>query len=129
MIVGKKKKPEESKKEEKPMFTNPLSQIFSPGSDASPITPIDAQKIINEWLSKDHIHMKTNLTQNQVNSICILASLGKQFKIKPLNDLIYNFITYMISKDEGSAKQLVNILSSRGLIDAKDFDLVSKFSK
>jgi hypothetical protein len=113
----------------KPMFSNPISQIFSPGNDATPVIPIDAQKIINEWLSKAHINMKTNLSQNQVNSICILASLGKQFKIKPLNDLIKNFLMFMISKDNESAKQLVNILSSRGLIDGKDFDLISKYSK
>lgn len=126
-ILRKKEEKEEQK--DAPMFTNPISQIFSPGNDASPVTQIDAQKLINEWLSKQHINMKTNLTQNQVNSICILASLGKQFKIKPLNDLIHNFLMFMISKDNKSAEQLVQILANRGLIDKSDFDLVSKFSK
>jgi hypothetical protein len=124
-----KKKNQNEEKESKPVFTNPISQIFSPGNDASPVTQIDAQKLINEWLSKQHINMKTNLSQNQVNSICILASLGKQFKIKPLNDLIHNYLMFMISKDNKSAEQLVQILANRGLLDKADFDLVSKFSK
>jgi uncharacterized membrane protein len=42
----------------------PLLLIAGIGIDV-----LDAQKIINEWLSKAHINMKTNLSQNQVNSI------------------------------------------------------------
>jgi len=111
-------------------FTNPITQIFSPmGGGASQTQITDGEKLINAWLNKDLVHMKTNLSQNQINSICILQSLAVQFKIRPLKDLIENFITYMISKDQGSATQLVNILQSRGLLDNSSLETIQKFSK
>jgi hypothetical protein len=112
-------------------FTNPVAQIFGMGGGAigQDRNLIDGQKLINEWLSKKHLFMKTNLNQNQINSITILYGLAKQFRIKPLLDLLNGFIMFMISKDSQSASQLVNILQSRGLIDSKDMDAISKFSK
>lgn len=125
----------EKKEEAKPQgnsFTNPVAQIFGMGGSGAlgqDRNLIDGQKLINEWLSKKHLFMKTNLNQNQINSITILYGLAKQFRIKPLLDLLNGFIMFMISKDSQSATQLVNILQSRGLIDGKDLDAITKFSK
>jgi tRNA(Phe) wybutosine-synthesizing methylase Tyw3 len=113
-------------------FTNPVAQIFGMGGGGALTqdrTLIDGQKLINEWLSKKHLFMKTNLNQNQINSIAILYGLGKQFRIKPLLDLLNGFIMFMISKDSQSATQLVNILQSRGFIDSNELDAITKFSK
>lgn len=127
-LLKRKEKAEESQKQN--TFSNPIMQILG-GSGASnnDRNLIDGQKLINEWLSKKHLYMKTNLNQNQINSIAILYSLAKQFRIKPLLDLINGFIMFMISKESASATQLVNILQSRGLIDDKGIDAITKFSK
>jgi len=132
MGILHRKQKEEPKQPQGNSFTNPVAQIFGMGSGSALSQErniIDAQKLINEWLSKKHLFMKTNLNQNQINSITILYGLAKQFRIKPLLDLLNGFIMFMISKDSDSAKQLVNILQSRGFIDGKEFDAISKFSK
>jgi len=132
-IVINRKQKTESKQENKPEqntgFTNPLTQLFAGGGANNTQNLIDAQKIISTWLSKKHLNMKTNLNQNQINSICILMTMSKQFKIKPLNELIMNFIMYMISKESQSATQLVDILQSKGLLDSNDLNSISKFTK
>jgi len=129
MVLGFGKKQKEEQGNNKQLsFTNPLTNLFSMNStDNRTIT--DSEKLIETWLSKKHLFMKTNLSQNQINQICILMSLAKQFKIKPLKDLIFNFLMLMISKESASANQLVNILQSRGLLEQNDVDLLSKFSK
>lgn len=126
-MFGQKPKQQEAQNN-KPGFTNPLGNLIAMNSSDNR-NMIDTQKVIQEWLSKKHLFMKTNLSQNQINQICILMSLAKQFKIKPLNDLIFNFLMLMISKESASANQLVSILQSRGLLDQSETDLLSKFSK
>lgn len=127
-LLKRKEKAEENQKQN--TFSNPIMQILGgSGGGNNDRNLIDGQKLINEWLSKKHLYMKTNLNQNQINSIAILYSLAKQFKIKPLLDLINGFIMFMISKESASATQLVNILQSRGLIDDKGIDAITKFSK
>lgn len=127
-LLRRKEKAEENQKQN--TFSNPIMQILGgSGGGNNDRNLIDGQKLINEWLSKKHLYMKTNLNQNQINSIAILYSLAKQFKIKPLLDLINGFIMFMISKESASATQLVNILQSRGLIDDKGIDAITKFSK
>jgi hypothetical protein len=110
-------------------FTNPISQIFAGSGVNNTQQLIEAQKLTREWLSPKHLNMKTNLNQNQINSICILMTMAKQFKIKPLHDLVMNFIMYMISKESESAKQLVDILQSKGLLDSSELSNLSKFTK
>lgn len=127
MSMLKSKKQEQTTKQ--PDNTNPVSQLFNLGSTNEQQTLIEAQKLTREWLSKKHLNMKTNLNQNQINSICILMTMAKQFNIKPLKDLIFNFIMYMISKESQSAKQLVDILQSKGLLDSSQSDILSKFTK
>jgi hypothetical protein len=127
-LLKRKEKAEENQKQN--TFSNPIMQILGgSGGGNNDRNLIDGQKLINEWLSKKHLYMKTNLNQNQINSIAILYSLAKQFHIKPLLDLINGFIMFMISKESASATQLVNILQSRGLIDDKGIDAITKFSK
>lgn len=127
-LLKRKEKAEENQKQN--TFSNPIMQILGGrGGGNNDRNLIDGQKLINEWLSKKHLYMKTNLNQNQINSIAILYSLAKQFHIKPLLDLINGFIMFMISKESASATQLVNILQSRGLIDDKGIDAITKFSK
>jgi hypothetical protein len=124
-----RKKPKENETQNnKPEFTNPLGNLISMNSSDNR-NMIDGQRMIQEWLSAKHITRKTNLSQNQINQICILMSLAKQFKIHPLKDLIMNFLTLMISKESASANQLVAILQSRGLMEKSDLDLIGKFSK
>lgn len=119
----------ESKKEEtNTSFTNPLQQIFA-SNDTNQRTLIDAEKIIESWLSKKHLRMKTSLSQNQINSIASLETMAKQFHLTPLRNLIFNFIMYMISKESESATQLVNILQSKGLLDSNELATLSKFTK
>jgi cell division inhibitor SulA len=128
--IIKIKKSEKNTKDESNMdFTNPISQLFNTGNANQQQSIIDAQKLTREWLSKKHLNMKTNLNQNQINSICILMTMAKQFKIMPLKNLILNFIMYMISKESQSAKQLVDILQSRGLLDTSEAEIFSKFTK
>lgn len=131
MIINKKENNVKVKANDKPNegFTNPITQLFASSGANNTQNLIDAQKIIGTWLSKKHLNMKTNLNQNQINSICILMTMAHQFKIKPLKDLILNFIMYMISKESQSAQQLVNILQSKGLLDSNELDALSKFTK
>jgi len=110
-------------------FTNPISNLIMPSGGSSGTVITDSEKLISTWLSEDLLPMKTNLDQNQINSICILKSLATQFKIKPLNDLIFNYIMFMISKGSQSANQLVDILQGRGLMDKDEMNLISRFSK
>lgn len=128
MILNKNEKQIPDKK---PMMdsTNPITQLFNTGNANQQQTLIEAQKLTREWLSKKHLNMKTNLNQNQINSICILMTMAKQFNIKPLKELIFNFIMYMISKESQSAKQLVDILQSKGLLDSGEMGVLSKFTK
>jgi hypothetical protein len=121
-------KPKQETPSSKPVFTNPLGNLIAMNSQDNR-NMIDTERVIQEWLSKKHLFMKTNLNQNQINQICILMSLAKQFKIKPLSDLIFNFLMLMISKDSASATQLVNILQARGLLDTTQTDMLTKFSK
>lgn len=121
-------KKEKQEQKEQPSFSNPLEMIFS-GQQTNQRQITDSEKFLETWLSKKHIPTKTCLTQDQVNGVTILASLAAQFKIRPLKHLLMNFLMYMISKDSQSAKQLVSIFQSKGLIDQRDIDLVSKFSK
>jgi len=127
MILGKKNK-EEDKNKPQATFTNPLNGLISVSSTDNRDFD-NTNMLIGEWLHRKHLLMKTNLNQNQINQICILLSLANQFKIKPLKDLIMNFLMLMISKDSASATQLVNILQSRGLLEKEDMDYISKFSK
>jgi len=127
MVFKKKKKKEEKKGSQDPEFKNPIKQVFSPGVDLNPIT--DSERLINAWLDKEKIHMKTSLSQNQVNSISILMSLADQWKVEPLEHLLLQFITYSISKDSNSAKQLVDILQNKGIIGSQDIDAINKFSR
>jgi len=127
MVFKKKKKKEEKKVSQDPEFKNPIKQVFSPGVDLNPIT--DSERLINAWLDKEKIHMKTSLSQNQVNSISILMSLADQWKVEPLEHLLLQFITYSISKDSNSAKQLVDILQNKGIIGSQDIDAINKFSR
>ena len=127
MVFRKKKKKEEKKVSQDPEFKNPIKQVFSPGVDLNPIT--DSERLINAWLDKEKIHMKTSLSQNQVNSISILMSLADQWKVEPLEHLLLQFITYSISKDSNSAKQLVDILQNKGIIGSQDIDAINKFSR
>jgi len=126
-LLKKKQKPIKETKKESPGFTNPIQAIFTPQQGQNPIT--DSERLINAWLDEKKLHMKTTLTQNQVNSVTILYSLAVQFNIVPLKDLLDNFIKFMISKDSASAKQLVSILESRGLMDQSDVQAISKFAK
>jgi hypothetical protein len=127
--LGKDKKQDTPKaKAMEATFTNPLEMIFSGGNHQQrQIT--DSEKFLETWLSRKHLPMKTCLTQDQVNGITILASLAAQFKIKPLKNLLMNFIMYMISKDAQSANQLVSIFQAKGLIDEKEMDMISKFAR
>jgi len=122
-------KSKDKNQEKKESFTNPIAQLFNTGNANNQQSLIEAQKLTREWLSKKHLNMKTNLNQNQINSICILMTMAKQFKIKPLKELLLNFIMYMISKDSQSAKQLVDILQSKGLLDTNDMSALSKFTR
>lgn len=129
MSIFSSKKKESNEKDKGPSFTNPLSQIFSPNIGGNTNIVNDSEKMIKEWLSPENVKMKTNLSQNQINCICVLQSLADQFEIQPLKDLIFNFISYMISKNADSAKQLVNILQNKGLISDDQVALLEKFSK
>jgi hypothetical protein len=73
----------------------------------------DVAKIIKEWLSKNHIHLKTELNQNQIYAVTVLMTLAKQYNIKPLKKLVNNFLMYMLSKGRKSSSELVDILKSR----------------
>lgn len=126
-MVFRKKKEKEKIQEEGSEFKDPIKSVFSPGEGLNPIT--DSEKLINAWLDSEKIHMKTSLSQNQVNSISILMSLSKQWEVEPLKNLLINFLTYSISKDSNSAKQLVDILQSRGILNPKDVDAINKFSR
>jgi hypothetical protein len=110
-------------------YTNPINQLFAGGGSNNTQQLIDAQKIITTWLSKKHLNMKTNLDQNQINSICTLMTMAHQFKIKYLHELITNFLMYMISKGSQSAEQLVNILQSKGLLDSSEIKNMGQFIK
>lgn len=130
MVFGKKQKKLKNQiKEQNSELTNPIQTIFSPQFQGATNPITDSERLINAWLNKKHLNMKTTLSQNQINSICILMSLARQFKISPLKNLLNNFIMYMISKESESAKQLVSILESRGTMDQSDIDAISKFSK
>ena len=127
LIFNRKK--EEGVKPTVPNMQNPLSLIFGGGGQGGQSHVTDSEKLIRAWLDKNLIHMKTNLSQNQINSITILMSLANQFHIQPLKDLLINHLTYMISKDSASAKQLVNILQNRGMLDEKDMEVLGRFAR
>lgn len=127
IVFKRKKKKKEDEKVKEPEFKNPIKSVASPGLDLNPIT--DSERLINAWLDREKIHMKTSLSQNQVNSISILMSLADQWKVEPLKHLLLEFITYSISKDSNSAKQLVDILQNRGILNSQDVDAINKFSR
>lgn len=126
--IGKNKKTETPKAKTDGNFTDPLQLIFQGGrTNQRQIT--DSEKFLESWLSRRHIPTKTCLTQDQVNGVTILASLAAQYKIKPLKNLLMNFLMYMISKDAQSANQLVSIFQAKGLIDSQELDAITKFAK
>lgn len=88
--------------------TNILEQVLKPGSPDD--TDIHKDKMVKEWLSKDNIETKTELNQQQIYAITTLETLANDYKIQKLKDFIFNFKKNMLSKNRGSAKELVQIL-------------------
>lgn len=70
-------------------------------------------EIINEWLNKKHVHAKTRLTKNQIVALTILKTLSDKYNIQCIKELIDNFVTYKLSEDGKSSKELVDILKHR----------------
>lgn len=109
---------------------NILDKILLKNKDESEdkLNEEDVAKIINEWLSKKHIHLKTELNQNQIYAVTVLMTLAKQYNIKPLKKLVNNFLMYMLSKSRKSSSELVDILKHR-VSDDEDSGLgyLSKF--
>ena len=87
---------------------NILEQVFkNPNSDD---TDVHKDKMVKEWLSKDNIETKTELNQQQIYAVTTLETLANDYNIKKLKDFIFNFKKNMLSKNRGSAKELVQIL-------------------
>lgn len=106
---------------------NPID-VFVDENTSDELGKEDFSKIIDKWLSKKYVHLKTELNQNQIYAVTILISLAKQYNIKPLKQLINNFLTYMLSKGRKSASELVDILKGE-LSDGDETALknISKF--
>lgn len=77
-------------------------------------------EIIKAWLDKKFIHRKTRLTINQIIALTTLKSLADKYKIKCIQTLIDNFVSYKLSEGGKSSEELVEILRSREQVDEND---------
>lgn len=73
----------------------------------------DIKAIIETWLDKRFVHAKTRLTPNQVIALTILKTLATKYNIKCIDELLENYVTYKLSENGQSSKELVDILKSR----------------
>ena len=109
-------------KEEK----NILEKIFfESNNQESP--SYDRDKLTKEWLAQKYIKTKTEYNQSQIYAITTLETLANQFFIKPLKELINNFRMNQLSKNRGTAKELVNIFKNNEPSDDSNMRRWSKF--
>ena len=69
--------------------------------------------IIEKWLDKKFVKLKTRLTPRQVNAISILQSLADTYQIKTLDRFLMEFRTSKLSENSKSSEELENILKAR----------------
>lgn len=91
---------------------NVLEKIFFENNNQDTSNTYDRDKLTREWLAQKYIKTKTEYNQSQIYAITTLETLANQFFIKPLKQLINNFRMNQLSKNRGTAKELVNIFKN-----------------
>lgn len=102
-------KQENEKEREKISNENILEKIFFKQNS---VQESDRDKLTREWLSKKYDKRKTEFNQSQIYAVTTLESLANQWFIKPLKWLLNNFRINQLSKNRGTAKELVNIFKN-----------------
>lgn len=120
-MVEKNNKGEKFKEEK-----NILEKIFFENKNEESQS-YDRDKLTREWLAQKYIKTKTEYNQSQIYAITTLETLANQFFIKPLKELINNFRMNQLSKNRGTAKELVNIFKNNEQSDDTNIRRWSKF--
>ena len=76
-------------------------------------TAEDISKIVDVWLDPKHIDRKTRLNKRQVKAVTIFKGISIRWKIITLQDFLIWYLTYKLSEDGQSSKELENILKAR----------------
>lgn len=106
---------------------NILEKIFFENKNEDTSNTYDRDKLTREWLAQKYIKTKTEYNQSQIYAITTLETLANQFFIKPLKQLINNFRMNQLSKNRGTAKELVNIFKNNEPSDDSNMKRYMKF--
>ena len=104
-----------------------IQKIFFESKNQGEENTYDRDKLTREWLAKKYIKTKTEYNQSQIYAITTLETLANQFFIKPLKELINNFRMNQLSKNRGTAKELVNIFKNNEPSDDGNMKRYMKF--
>ena len=91
-------------------------------------TAEDISLIIKEWLDEKHVKRKTRLNKRQVRAVTTFQGLAIEWDIIVIENFLIWFLSYKLSEDGQSSKELENILKAR-MPEIQEDNAMNKLSR